>query len=140
MRRSVRPRSRPRRCRDLRGVHTRLDAATNGSVAPVYAQRSDDGARRRCSGMLTLAEQLGQHPFHLLECCDFLADVCESVACYLADGAATSPLFEPHEFANLIETEAKVLRALDEPNPINRGSRVAPHAAGAVWDSQQTTS
>jgi hypothetical protein len=90
--------------------------------------------------MLTLAEQLGQHPFHLPECCDFLADDCESVACYFADGAPTSPLFEPHEFANLIETEAKVLRALDEPNPINRGGRVAPHAAGSMWDSQQTTS
>jgi hypothetical protein len=56
--------------------------------------------------MLTLAEQLGKHPFHLPKGRDFLADVGESVACYFADGAATSPLFEPQKFANLLEAEA----------------------------------
>src|SRR5665213_3352660 len=90
--------------------------------------------------MLTLAEQLRKRPFYLLERHDFVADVRKSLARNFADGAATSPFFEPHEFANLFKTEAEILRTLNEPNPINHGVRVAPHAARALWDSQQTTS
>jgi hypothetical protein len=88
--------------------------------------------------MLTLAEQLGKHPLHLPERFDFLADVRESVACYFANGGATSPSFQPHQLANLLKTEAKVLRPLDEPNPVDRLGRVTAHAASALWDSQQT--
>jgi hypothetical protein len=47
-------------------------------------------------------------------------------------------MFESHEFTNLIETEAEVLRALDEANPVNHGGRVLPHPPCAMWDSQQT--
>jgi hypothetical protein len=73
----------------------------------------------------------------LFERIDFLANIRESVAGNLADGATTATLLKPHELTNLIEGETQALRPLDEPNPVNHGGRISPHAGAALWDSQQ---
>jgi hypothetical protein len=86
--------------------------------------------------MLTLLEQLRKHSFHLLESCDFLADVRESVSRYFSDRTATSPSFETQKFADFLEAEAKILRTLDETNPVDRSDWVTPNTASALWDRQ----
>ena len=87
--------------------------------------------------MFTCAEQFREHPLHLLERGDFLANIPESIGGNLADGIATAALFKPHEFTDFIEGKTQILRTLDEPNPVNHGGRISAHAASAVWDSQQ---
>jgi len=89
--------------------------------------------------MLAFAEQLGQHLLHLPQRCELLADTGQSGTRNLADGTATTAVFQTHQFANFLETEPKILRSLDESNPVNRGDRIAAHGAAAMWDSQQTT-
>jgi len=88
--------------------------------------------------MFAFTEQRGEYPFHLFERYDFFTDVRESVAGNLADGVTTATLLEAQELTNLIEGKTQILRALYEPNSVNNGSRISPHAAGAMWDSQQT--
>jgi hypothetical protein len=88
--------------------------------------------------MFAFTEKRGKYPFHLFERYDFFTDIRESCAGNLADGVTAAALLEAQELTNLIEGEPEILRALDEANSVNYGGRISPHAAGTMWDSQQT--
>jgi hypothetical protein len=67
-----------------------------------------------------------------------LADTAKSGFGNLANGPSTAALLQPHQLANFLETEAQILRTLNEPNPVDRSDRIAAHTAAVMWDSQQT--
>jgi hypothetical protein len=101
-------------------------------------QSSNDGTRRKGLGALALPQQPPEYPFHLCECDNLPANVTEPRFRDLANRGSTTALLEPQQFANFVQAEPQLLRALDEANPLNHGGRIAPDAATTVRDGEQT--